>query len=848
MLFKSKKTLNIISLPDHPAEITHVGPTRANNEEWVKYQFEVLINESVAMQHNALDLNVDIYKEEPAPLITATSIKNTKSWAKVTKGLERDVQRNRLVQDAGKIASRVVDLSAYISNDLTNTLSISSKSIGSLSRKQSNSVLARSSIVSPKNPFASAQINVIAPSTQGILKPIGITSKKGTNTPLDSSITQGISVNPPPSKSFSKTMLSLKSDPASLNVISQKSLSPSSKSIVAKSSAFVFSPPTSLPVMKSFRIFPEKKKITFSVHIRRSLLNDKSSFYLSMVLEDEFGVPVSSASKTISHTRILNSYLTPSLPPHLEAEYIKPGIITVITKKHPHDSKSKRIKVFRRLSISESASTDFGTPWTEVLDSPIPDTGEFIFRDTVASSRPVIYRAICYGENFKPSEKFASTVVLPPKEFVQKQSGSLTAIAKIQAPGINSFVTVDIKDIPYDVITVMVRRYNLTTASYSKKMSGKGAGFIYVGSTPSQQQILVENIDNDSAVSFLDESTKVGNNYSYVPVGITKTGKEIVGSSFALEIPYSPKRAQVSIFVTSPKSESGAVTMGLSGKFTDFGFSEVRRALASGQQANLFATDLLEDRSRFESLIGFLVERTNTKTGECESFGTYTAGEFSDDATVQQEKNIKPLQAGIEYTYIVTGLLNTPETLFPTLVKKEIDIRTLTPFTKKVAKFQNSLALNRSTLQSTARQVNRSLPSALEPTDPLVAGRTNVQVYKDFRLPISLFDRSNVRIERHKRFNRLVWAYSDPDNIDHFRIYLVASGGKVLLDTVHCDASTAEFYYRHYDKDSDVNFRYEVQPIDLSYKELKKITTKSVAPISLSKTLSSLSTDRIVKL
>lgn len=847
MLFKSKKTLNIISLPDHPAEITHVWSTDTN-EAWVTYQFEVLVNEDLAMQHNALDLNVDIYKEEPSPLMTVTSVRNTKSWAKVTKGLERDVQRNKLVRDNGKIASRVVDLSAYISNDLTGILSLSSKSINSLSRKQNNSVLARSSIIGPKNPFISAQKNVVSPSTQGILKPIGITSKKGTNMPLDSSIVQGVSVNPPSSKSFSKTMLSLKSDPASLNVVSQKSLSPSSKSIIAKSSAFVFSPPTSLPVMESFRVFPVKKKVTFSIRIRRSLLNDKSSFYLSMVLEDEFGVPVSSASKTISHTRILNSYLTPSLPPYLEAEYIKPGIITVVAKKSARDRKSIRMKVFRRLSMSESASTDFGTPWIEVLDSPIPDTGEFIFRDSVASSRPVIYRAICYGENFKPSEKFASTVVLPPKEFVQKQSGSLTAIAKVQTPGINSFVTVDIKDIPYDVITVMLRRYNLTTSSYSEKMSGKGPGFIYVGETPLQQQILVENIDNDSAVSFLDESTKVGNNYSYVPVGITKTGKEIVGSSFALEIPYSPNRAQISIFVTSPKSELGAITMNLSGKFTDFGFSEIRRALASGQQANLFSADLLEDRSKFESLIGFLVERTNTKTGECESFGTYTTGEFSDDVTVQQEKNIKPLEAGIEYTYIVTGLLSTPETLFPTLAKKEIDIRTLIPFTKKVAKFQNSLALNRSTLQSTARQVDRSLPSALEPSDPLVAGRTNVQVYKDFRLPVSLLDRSNVRIERHKQFNRLIWSYSDPDNIDHFRIYLVASGGRVLLDTVHCDASTAEFYYRHYDKDSDVNFRYEVQPIDLSYKELKKITTKSVRPISSSQAFSSLSTNRIVKL
>lgn len=858
MLFRSIPTLDIISLPEHSAEISYIrggswspqiANDQGNTEEYIIYRINASFDEYLAMQQNALDLKIEVYKQKPPPLSNnSRSIKNSTIWAAATRNIENNIRQLKQARDESRIASMSIDLTSYISNDLAASLKPNNLNISSFSRKQTNSIVSNSYVVPAKNPFSKAQVTVASPTTQGILASLPVLSKKGSKKSIDTSITQGVKKGALSSKSISKKMVSSKNDPASLTVSSQKSISKSSKSIMANTSAFVFSPPTSLPQVQTFRVFPSKKNITFNIAIKRSLLSTAGSFYLLMELENELGVKVSSCDKTIPHARILNSFLTPRTAPTLEAEYVKPGVITIMTKKHKRDLKSRRIKVFRRLSAPESGGTDFGTQWTEVFDSSISDTGEFTFRDVVATSRPVIYRAVCYGENFKPSEKFASTVVLPVKQFVKKQTGALTAIAKVNTPGTNSYVQIDIKDIPYDIVSVMVRRYNITTSSYSEKMSRKGAGFIYVGSSPALQQITVTDVDNDSTVSFMDKSAKIGNNYSYVPIGITRAGKEIVGSSFALEIPLSPNRAQVSLSVSSPQAKDGAIEMDLSGKFTDFGFSEVRRALSAGQQAGLFTEDLLEDRSRFESLIGFLVERTNGKTGETESFGTYTAGKFIDDSKSRADKNIKELEPGVEYVYIVTALLNSPETLFPTLVKKEIDIKTLLPYTSRISKFQNTLSLNKSTLQSTARQVNRSLPSALEPSDPLIAGRTNVQVYKEYRVPVSLSNKSGIRVEHHKSFNRIIWTYNDPDSIDHFRIYLSSFGGKVLIDTVHCDSSSSEFYYRHYEEDFGVNFRYEIQPIDLSYKELKKISTNMIKPIDFSSILNNLGFNKIEKL
>jgi len=858
MLFKSEKLQDILEFPAYSAEIIAMRDSRkslsltrtstlsasttsSTGTKMVLYQFEIAIDEFTAVSQDAMTLRANVYKKKPEPFsIAASSIKSSAQYTSTSKNLEKNVRSQKADNDSRKIASKTFDVSNYISNDLANIAhSISTNAAVVTSRTQKNSLQARASIIKPKNPFSTAQKVVFKPSTPGILKPVGtVIKKKGSGKQLNTSITQGVKVTKPVSKSFSKSILAVSKDPASITVGTQTSLSTLSKSIKAMAANHTFSPPTSLPDLPTFRVFTGKKKVFIKMWIENAPLVSAGSFYILLELENNDGTRVALAEKVISHAKILNSFLTPSFAPRLEAQYVKPGTITVSLEKHPLDTKCRSMKVFRRQSIPEgNASTSSGTGWLEVFDSTVVNSDSFVFRDVIPTSNVIVYRAISYGENHKPSEKFESAVVLPPKEFESKQSGSLTAVAALSTPGTNSYVTVKVKDIPYDVVAVMVRRYNLTTDSQSQARSRKGSGFIYIGQTPISQQVTVTEIDDDSVVSLFDETAKVGNNYRYVPVGITRMGKEITGSSFALEIPVSPDRAQVSISVTNPVLENNVVTIALSGVFTDFGFSEIRRSLASAQQAGLFSNDLLEDRSKFESLIGFLVERVNSRTGQVESFGTYTAGKFYDSDDVRKQKNISDLSPGIEYTYIITALLSTPEALFPLLKRKEVDIRSLVPFEASIAKFRNPLALNKATLQSTARQLDRSLPSALEPTDPIIAGRTNIQVSKEIRIPVSVTATKAVTVEVNRTFNRVIWSYANPDNIDHFRIYVAAAGGSVLIDTVHCDASSSTFYYRHYNKDSSINFRYEVQPIDLSYKEMAKIYTPTIKAPDLSHAL-----------
>jgi len=855
MLIKSLPLREIIEVPEFPAEIIRI--TSRNEKEFITYNMYVNINVDDAVDLSATNMSVNVYKTKPADPPVPKSIKSASLFSTSTKALETNILKSRIAEKDLAIATHQIDLTKYFSNNLANVAK-GVKAGGYTkprfqSRQQINSISARTIKVKQTNPFTQASQASYTPVTPGIVSPPGLTLKKNTNIPLNSSVIQGISMPAPPSVSFSKSLVAVKKDPASVTASSNLGFNKpfSSSLMTAKVASFVFTAPRSLPPLGVVKLSPEIKEVKFQISIEKEKIEGAASFYVNFDIENANGVSVASAETNISHARIYNSFITPSIAPSLEAEYIKPGVvsITVGINKERFDMKPfslsrtlignnasdycKRIKVFRRVTAPQAAGTDVGTPWSEVLDVGINDDMSHVtVRDEVLTSRPLVYRAICYGENFKPSEKFSSTVVLPLKMFEAAQTGAMTAISSLDSPGSNSYVNIKVKDIPEDVVAVMVKRFNKTTSSDSDRMASKGRGFIYVGRTARDQQKLVVTSDKNAELIFEDRTAKSGNNYLYVPVGFTKRGKKITGSMSVMEISTSPQRSQVSIGAKNPvialrDGDSSSIVIELKGKFTEFGFSEIRKALGSAQQANLFSKDILEDRDKFESLINFLVERKNTKTGELESFGTYNTGEFVDNASVRSEKNIKGIDPGVEYVYTITALLSSPETLFPTLKRPDVDIKSLLPFARKVSKFRNPLSINKSTLQSTLRQVDKSVPSSIEPSDPLVAGRTNVQITKTFRFPVSKVGDSTVKIEEYMKFNRISWQYPSPQEIDHFRIYILSSGGRVLLDTVHCDPTTSEFYYRHYSKDYAVGFKYMIQPVDLSYNEMRPILTKS---------------------
>lgn len=851
MLIRSLPLQEIISVSQTPAEIITVLSRRGISDgsaDTILYKIYVTVDVDAAIQRNAYNLQVKAREKNDEKSVIPSRVVSASKWNKATKSLERNVRTLSLAAFNEVIASRTIDITQFISNDLANLIPGSTPT-----RVQLNSLAARSSIVALNDPFTLSEPLITRPSTPGVVSsPSPVVNRDRSFRAPSTTVSQGNRTATFSPSSFSRTAISQKIDPAAVTVSSIKGLGNTMPSpLLTDAINMVLSPSTTLPTMPTFRVVSRKETISFTIQVKKNRMTKASSFQLEMELEDSNGVKVDDLTVEIPHAKIYNTYITPRSAPSLEAEYIKPGTVSVRVAA-PKDKKAKTLKVFRRTSAPVSGGTDFGTQWIEVFKSSVNDSNENVFKDQIATSRPVMYRAVVYGENFKPSEKFSSTVVLPISEFKALQTGSLTAIPELGFKGRNTFTKVTVKDIPDDVVTVMVRRFNLTNSSISERKASRGSGFVYIGSSPNRQTVSTEDIGSDGAVTFRDNTAKSGKAYSYVPVGITKSGKQILGSSAVMEIPLSPSRAQVSIDVGSPKTisssaESLEVEFSLSARFTDFGFSEVRKSLSAGSQKELFDRNLLEDRDKFEKLISFLVERRNSKTGEEESFGVVTGEVFSDSPQSRSRSNVKNLVPGDEYTYTFTALLSTPETLFPQLSRKEVDVGTLLTFSRKVAKFQNNLALVKSTLKSTSRQKDFTKPSPLEPNDPLVAGRTNVQQTVEFRAPTVVSNRRTFRVEKYRGFNRLVWYTENVDKIDHFKIFVASSGGKVLIDTIHCDDSSSEFYYRHYHKDYGVNFRYVVEPVDLSYKSMSVIQSDTIKAADVARSLGVFPTDLKVK-
>ena len=274
---------------------------------------------------------------------------------------------------------------------------------------------------------------------------------------------------------------------------------------------------------------------------------------------------------------------------------------------------------------------------------------------------------------------------------------------------------------------------------------------------------------------------------------------------------------------------SKSVSFSIAGSFTEFGFEEIEATLSDANQAGLFGGDVSSNRDKFSSLIVFLVERENFKTGEVESFGSQEAGTFTDSQALQQEKNVKPLAAGTRYAYKVTACIRPADTLFPDLVTTEIDQTTLLSFSRSVQKFRGPMQLRKSTLASTARQLDANAPSALEPIDPFLAGKTAVQVTTEIAVPNSITKGSSATVEKRMDNNLIKWSYiGDMARLDHFQVFLTSAGGFELLGTVHADSSSMNFSYRHFiNREIPYNssYAYEIRPINISFKELSSLRT-----------------------
>jgi len=825
MLFDLKLNKDIISIPSFPARLRRIRKD-PNDESNKIFEYQITLNVDLAKSFSLMGLmmEIEVLPRKPTKFSKKPKTVAPQTFARSTKTLEKSRRAASKRRKSNTITTRNVDLTRYANNSTAKKSTADCESMCRRSRGASR----RSCMKLCRGMKSRAIEELFSPrmvSTRSPFESSRFTLAQSSSVSLSDSVKY-------PNRKLSVSVINNKVEPGQLLYFPLQRL-PAQLGAQAKS--IMFTPPPSEQKPSIYRVRSSVKEVKFGLRIRSKALKGRSKFYLNARLINNKGVLLDEVGQTVNHARFVNDYITPRKPPFLEANAIKPGINSVAVKQV--DKRATRLKVFRRTAPTDGAR---GSRWVEVLDtSATAVQDEIRFKDATNSSNITLYRAVAIGENSRAANRFTSAVVMPLKEIRTTDNDMLTCVAKYNHSSNN--ISIKVSDIPSDVISVSVKKYDITTDSYAKKRSGAGQGFEYVGDNEAAKTKWVAG-DTDGMVTFNDKKVKRGRKYRYVPIAVTKTGREVSGTDSLVEVyANTSDDARVSLDVSSPvlalTDTDASVTFSLAAEFTEFGFDEVRSSLEAARQGVLFADDVFDERDKFSSLINFLVERENYTTGITESFGVYEAGEFSDNSSVRLEKNISQPQRGEKYAYKVTALLRSADSILQDLLQPSIDQTTLLRFQQNISKFRNPLAMG-GTLQSTARQTDFSKPSGLEPTDPFLAGRTNVEASYEVTIPSSTATQGTVAVDIRANSVLVTWSYSgNASRLDHFQVFVCSQGGEQMIGVIHPDPDNVEYQFRHFTEGYSVPYFYEIRSIRANYVSSGRVRSRNIQPTRYRKSI-----------
>ena len=820
MLFNLKLNKDVIRIPSFPARLRRIKESTTDSSRVFFYEVSINVDLAKSFALSGITLDVQVLPRAPTKFNRKPRTINPSTYSRNTKQLEKSRKNASKRRNSSIIARKKIDLTKYASNSAVSKTMLDCgkkcrKVRGPLRRgcmescrkikKNALDTLYNPIVVSSKFPFTPGKFSLVNSSSF--------------------SIDQNISS---PFQPLSEQMILAKVDPGQ---ILRFPLQRFSLTTAAHAQSVLFTPPQADFPYKAFKIKSATRKVRFMISVREPRLKGKSKFYFNVRLLSPKGVILDEAGQTIEHAKFVNDFITPRMPPALEGNTVKAGVNSIAIKQR--DRRATRMKVFRRIAPAYEGGSSYGSPWVEILDTAAAHTDDEIrFKDPVPTSSVVLYRAIALGANSRPSDIFSSTAIFPVKELKTPNTTALASVARYIEP--KRQVVIKVTDIPSNAVSASVQRYNITNSSFSKKKNGTGQGFDYVGDNEKEKTIWVMG-DTDGSATFRDNKIRSGKKYKYVPIVVTKTGKSIVGAESLVDIISSQTEdSKVDLRVSSPvvatMENEISVAFNLDAKFTDFGFEEVRASLQSSNQEVLFGADIFNERDKFSQLINFLVERESYKTGLVESFGIYEIGEFSDNKDVRKEKNISPPNRGEKYSYKITALIRSAESMLQDLMQGSVDIATLMKFSRSISKFRNPMAL-RGTLQSSARQKDFSKPSRIEPTDPFLAGRTNIQTSYDVSVPINPGKSGSIITDIRSNLILLNWSYGgNTKYLDQFQIFVCSGGGRQMIGVVHPDSDTVEYSFRHFTKGYSIPYFYEIHFVRLDYKQSGRIRSKTLKP------------------
>jgi len=505
------------------------------------------------------------------------------------------------------------------------------------------------------------------------------------------------------------------------------------------------------------------------ITIPKTLLNS-NQFYVIFELLNQRGTNVQTESRVVFHSNILDYFQIPVEPPVVTKRAVgSMGKVTFDIKQV--DSNASSINVYAK-KINPGLLPE-EQRFSLIRNFPIIESdGLKKFEDIVSTINPIIYRFVPVSKTNQLSSVFTSILVSFSKNEIpiSMKKKRKPYFAKISGKVVDKTIQVSVTEVPINAIAVRI---------YKKDKTFK----------TKEQLVLQTNIaSGDSRLSYTDTDVKQNRIYEYICKIIYKDGT-IEQAPVSAIIEFVPVQSNILSFTLENVVTSGNVSFKIN--FSNIQNSDeiVKTLITQQNLSDQFTSDVTENKEKLNKLFAFEIKRINITKGIEESFGILQGDTFS-ESELGPIKNVKPIEVGNQYQYIVTAFVRNPETLFPTL-ERTVQVRPNISYNFKPYKWYHPITLNNGNIVSDSSLKQNYSKNTFSFGN--IVGKNIIDVNLTNAKPtitkINAIKANNDKI-------LLQWQIdSNPNLIDHFIIRLNMLGVYTIIGKSHSISDSNNFKF-----------------------------------------------------
>lgn len=367
-------------------------------------------------------------------------------------------------------------------------------------------------------------------------------------------------------------------------------------------------------------------------------------------------------TKRVTHNAFVRMFNTPRVPPIAAvspAQFPGKNVIEI----QQNDEKATKVRIMRKI-IKRPGALMHDTAYEHAGDVSVKKAdGNVKYFDIVNNSSIVQYRIVPIGPTGILCSEFTNVIAPPVSRPKDVNKEDRQTYAALNTRIIQGAIEISISAVPPSVISAKIVRKDLTL---------KETAFTALN-IDEPIKLVVQGLD--SAI-FVDDDVKDGHIYEYSCMLYYNDGVSLLSSSTLLQKYVSLRVGGIEIDIDNVEIVRDSafldVRFNVKSRVVDGSLNVVLQTLKAQGLDDIFTSELIADRERFQGLVVHKISRHNITTGEREDFGVVSVANFS-DAIAGKTNLVKPLQEGHRYKYYITTLLRQAETMFDTFAKSETD-------------------------------------------------------------------------------------------------------------------------------------------------------------------------------